>query len=145
MSFVRNVCLLHFYTNNIIEIPFDSEALIRSLFSLDLSSNNVYLQARAIQLVSSLYTIAPAQLIVQFSQMLATALAPNSQAPIGLKLYACRAVGSLVEGDRIDPSVVSTIVAGVCMLSAETTDETAHIVLEALAALINVRPRTLHF
>lgn len=70
--------------------------------------------------------------------MLALILAPNSSAPTGLKLYACLAVGRLVEGNKIDPNVVNTIVAGVCLLSAETNDDTAHIVLEALAALINV-------
>jgi hypothetical protein len=105
---------------------------------LDLSSNNVYLQSRAIDLISLLYSIAPKQLLVQFSQFLAAILTPNSNAAIGLKLYACRAVGRLVAGDSIDPSVVGPVVAGVCMLSSETTDETAHIVLEALAALINV-------
>jgi hypothetical protein len=122
------------------QVPFDSETLLKSLFALDLSSNNVFLQARAIHIISQLHEIVPNQLLSQFSQFLSAIIAPGTKAPVGLQLYACRAVGRLVEADSIEPNAIRPILAGVCTLSGETTDDTAHIVLEALAALINAKP-----
>ncbi|KAL0489211.1 importin-IPO9 [Acrasis kona] len=122
------------------KIPFDSKTFITNLYNLDLSSNNVYLQSRAMELISHIQEIAPQEIILEFTRKLSGILHIQTQAPIGLKLYACKAIGRLVEKDKIDPNVIVHIISGVCALSAETTHDTAHIVLDALAALIKANP-----